>query len=147
MAATLSQNNLKKKQNSIDSQKIFWNYLDIEKINVLIHLFDEASNSTSESKYTITELVKEERRSKGLSDANINVVSYVYGVTENTPTLHLQIIKNNQDFLHFTIHLTVFSLDNKNSGPIHFKHDIYKVKGLTSKNKLPYRQVPKLRTL
>jgi hypothetical protein len=58
---------------------------------------------------------------------DVQIKSYIYGTNEENTTLHLQINKDNIDFIHLTIHLApewLTSGENDN-GIIHIYKDIY----------------------
>ena len=105
----------------IQSQKQLWNILDLQLIINLVELF----NSKSLATYIINE-----RKLQGLSDEDISVNSYIYGYGHKAknPTLHLQIKKNDKDYLHLSIHLVANKLDPRNAGLIHFKKNVYNKK-------------------
>lgn len=75
----------------------------------------------------VTEFVKEERRHRGLDEANTTVESMVYGTKENNTTLLLEIKKNGECFIHLTIHLSPdeLGLTIKGTGIVHIVKNIY----------------------
>ncbi len=111
-----TQQELAKRHKIIQSQIIFGNFLDSYIINKLINLFDK-HNKSNES---IIKYVENERILRKYN-SNIEIKSEVYNIDENKPTLHLQIIKNNIDFIHLSIHLITNELKPKDNGIIHFK--------------------------
>ena len=76
----------------------------------------------------VTEFVKEERRRRGLDEANTTVESMVYGTDKNNSTLLLEIKKNGRPFIHLTIHLSPNKLGftHKSTGIVHIVKNIYK---------------------
>jgi hypothetical protein len=124
--------NLAKRHKIIQSQILFGNFLDSHIINKLINLFDKYNKSNE----SIVKYVENERILRKYN-SNIEIKSEVYNIDENKPTLHLQIIKNNIDFIHLSIHLITNELKPKDNGIIHFKKDIYK-KLYNTANKLLY---------
>ena len=127
-----SKTQINKRHLFIQSQKLFWSFLDSTMINKLIHLFDKTSEN---SKVKIVNYIENERKVQGLNSSDISVSSEVYGQTKNNSTLRLDIKKNNKEFLHLTFHLSPDSFDAKHNGPIHFFKNVYRIKG-TDKQQL-----------
>jgi hypothetical protein len=124
-----SNEELYKRNKIIKSQLLLGNFLNVDIINKLIHLFDETSiNSTPKIKNYIVN----ERKLRGL-DNYITVTSEVYGTDMNNSTLHLQLKKDGNDFIHLSIHLVMQKLEPHNSGMIHIAKNIYKKKNIRSK--------------
>jgi len=117
----------------IQSQKKFWDFLDINIVNKLIHLFDNNSKNSNEK---ITKYIENERIIQGLDNSGVNIESYVYNYNKSDSSLSVIIKKNDIDFLHITIHLSVKSINPKHQGLIHMFKDIYKVLHKKPKNKL-----------
>jgi hypothetical protein len=63
-----------------------------------------------------------------MNTTNITIKSEVYGQTKENSTLYLKIFKNNQEFIHLTIHLVPDTLNPAADGMIHFFKDIFKYK-------------------
>ena len=63
-----------------------------------------------------------------MDNTGVIIESEVYGENNNNSSLYLNIKKNNNDFIHLTIHLSVKNLDPKDSGVIHIFKNIYKTK-------------------
>ena len=128
-----SKTQLNQRHLIIQSQKLFWSFLDSTMINKLIHLFDSTSEN---SKVKISTYVENERKVQGLTSSDISVESEVYGQTKLNPTLHLDILKNNKEFLHLTLHLSPRSLEAKDHGAIHFFKNVYSIKGTNKEQEL-----------
>lgn len=75
----------------------------------------------------VTEFVKEERRRRGLDEANTTIESMVYGTDKNNSTLLLEMKKNGERFIHLTIHLSPNELGFtiKSTGIVHIVKNIY----------------------
>lgn len=102
----------------IQSQKQFWNCLDINLINTLVDLFytDELTNTPSKiSKYI------EEKGEIQKVDKTFSVSSQVYDISGSMPSLILLIKQNNTDILHLSLHLCPTSFNPKKTGPIHIR--------------------------
>jgi hypothetical protein len=76
----------------------------------------------------ITEIVREERRRRGLEEENTTVHSSVYGTDDRNSTLQLMIKKRGNDFIHLTIHLApeYFKTDERDAGMVHVVKNVYK---------------------
>ncbi len=57
----------------------------------------------------------------------------MHSINSNNSTLHLQLKKDGNDFIHLTIHLVVHTIHPQDSGIIHIAKDIYKKKNSRSK--------------
>ncbi len=97
----------------IASQKILWSFLDSEMINKLVNLFDDTDKSSNDK---MRIYIENERIKRGLDTSGVTVKTLVYGHTDSNSTLHLEINKNNSDFLHLSIHLHVKSFNPKAAG-------------------------------
>jgi hypothetical protein len=75
----------------------------------------------------VTEFVKEERRRRGLDEANTTIESMVYGTDRNNSTLLLIIKRDGKEFIHLTIHLSPKELGFtiKSTGIVHIVKNIY----------------------
>ena len=129
-----SQTQLNQRNTIFQSQKRFWSFLDSNMINKLVHLFDDESKN---SNVKISNYIENERQIQGLDMTHVTISGEVYGQKEAKPTLHLGIKKNNKDFLHLSLHLSIDTLNPKNQGPIHFLKNVYCKKGNVGK-KLAY---------
>ncbi len=79
MTKKFTQSRLLKRDKIIKSHTIFGNFLNSNILNALINLFDDNKN-----KYVnkIISYITDERKQRGLNDANIKIESELYG-TEN----------------------------------------------------------------
>jgi len=127
-----SKSQLNQRHLIIQSQKLFWSFLDSTMINKLIHLFDSTSKN---SNVKITNYIENERKVQGLTSSDISVSSQVYGQTNSNPTLCLNILKNNNKIMHLTLHLSPRTLEAKDNGAIHFFKNVYRIKGTTKEHK------------
>jgi hypothetical protein len=109
---------LKKRKEILKSHKILGNFLDGKLINNLVYLFDEKNN-------IITSYIQNERKKVGLNSSITTVKSEVYSQNSKEYSLHLQIQKNNKDYIHLTIHLYLNNLNSDKSGMIHITKNIY----------------------
>jgi hypothetical protein len=116
----------------IQSQKQFWDCLDINLINTLVDLFytDEITLAPSRiSKYI------EEKGEIQKIDKTFSISSQVYDIYTSMPSLILLIKQNNKDLLHLSIHLCPTSFNPKKTGPIHIrKNQIINKLSLKRKN-------------
>jgi hypothetical protein len=129
-----TQAQLDERSKIIESQTLFGKFLDAEIINKFIHLFDN-KNTNIDKNDKITKYIEDERSKQGLDISNVLVESEVYGYTVKNSTLHLQIKKNNKDFIHLTIHISPEDLPPQHSTMIHISKDIYKEMAIPSKLK------------
>lgn len=114
----------------IKSQKLFWSFLDSNIINKLIHLFDDADESTDK----ISKYIENERIVRGLD--YVSIKSIVYYDKKEKPNLLLELLNGNKCFLHITIHLSPDSFNKNRTGPIHIFKNIYrKTKRINTKDK------------
>jgi hypothetical protein len=114
------------------SQKQLWNFLDQDKINKLVHLFDVNDMNG------ISQLIKNERKIQGLNDTIFDVRSEVYGYDDKSSALFVMITKNNNDYIHLTIHLTPKTFNSDKDGLIHIFKDIYIPQVTRKQRKLLY---------
>ncbi len=117
-----------KRMKIITSHKYLSSFFNCDIVNKLVHLFDQENYKYTNDTFKISKYINNERKIRGLNDANITISSEIYGEGKENPTLFLIIRKNNIDLLHFTIHLTLKDINPKASGIIHFRKDIYKNK-------------------
>ena len=121
-----SPSNLRRRDVILQTHKLLGTLLDADMINTLIHLFDKTRN-TMNSKHTIRNYIEEERKRRGLDSSNTMIGSDVYGHTSANSTLYVDIHKNNKQFIHLSIHLTLRNLEPRYNGMIHIVKDIYKI--------------------
>jgi len=57
----------------------------------------------------------------------VNITSFVYGTKRSDTTLHLQIKKENEDFIHLSMHMAPewLSTGEKDNGIVHIYKDVY----------------------
>ena len=120
-----SQENLDRRKGVIDGQKRLIEFLDADKFNRLVHLFDEKVDNNADGEKHIIKFIQKERQSRGLSDDGVTMYSMVYGECVNNSTLHVNIVKDKIDYIHLSIHLSPIKLIPKDQGIIHFVKDIY----------------------
>lgn len=123
----MNYNKRRKRDEIIGSQKLFWNFLDSNIINKLIHLFDDTESSPNK----ISKYVENERRIRGLDDATIK--GEVYREEKLTYNLLLEICKNNKPILHISFHTAPDSFRGNKSGPIHLYKNMYRENKRTTK--------------
>lgn len=134
MSYYYTQEQLDERSKIIESQKLFGKFLDADIINKLIYLFDNKTTNIDKNDKIIT-YVEDERKKQGLDASNVLVESEIYGYTRKNSTLHLQIKKNDKDFIHLTIHISPDDLPPQYSTMIHISKDIYKERTIPSKLK------------
>jgi len=122
--AQYTPNQLSMRKQIIDSQVSFIKFVNANIINELVKIFDRRYNSDPNHK--ISKYILDERASRGLSNHNIQIKSSAYGTNSSNSTLLLDILKNNKNFIHLTIHLTIKALNSKNNGIIHIVKNLYK---------------------
>lgn len=133
-----TQNEIKHRDLIIQSQKLFWSFLDSNMINKLVNLFDD----TVQTPDKISKYVDNERRLRGLDNAQ--VIGKVYYDDKLKPNFLLELIKNNERFLHISFHLSPELLNPKETGAIHFRKNIYKQrKNIVKKKKYALISVEK----
>lgn len=120
-----SQENLDRRKGVIDGQKLLIEFLDADKFNRLVHLFDEKVDNNADGEKHIIKYIQKERQHRGLSDDGVTMYSMVYGEHANNSTLHVNIVKDKIDYLHLSIHLSPIKLIPKDQGLIHFVKDKY----------------------
>jgi hypothetical protein len=113
---------LQQRYKILQSQLIFGEYLDIDIINRLINLFDDTSKN---SDYKVSKYLSDERTYRNLNNSNMEIKGDVYGNRNKGYTLGLAITKNNNDYIHLTIHLSLNSLKPEDAGMLHIYKDIY----------------------
>ena len=115
----ISAKNNKKKIHALYSQLRLSAFYDRFVINRL--------NAWFKNDGKITEIVREERRRRGLEEENTTVHSSVYGTDDRNSTLHIMIKKHGNDFIHLTIHLAPAYLkaDERDAGMVHVVKNVY----------------------
>ena len=111
-----SQENLDRRTGVIDGQKRLIEFLDADKFNRLVHLFDEKVDNNADGEKHIIKFIQKERQSRGLSEDGVTMYSMVYGEHANNSTLHVTIVKDTIDYLHLSIHLSPIKLIPKAQG-------------------------------
>jgi hypothetical protein len=134
MSYYYTKEQLDERSKILKSHELFGNFLDADIINKLIHLFDN-NNTNIDNNDKIIKYIEDERKKQGLDASNVLVESEVYRYTRKNSTLHLQIKKNNKDFIHLTIHISPDDLPPQHSTMIHISKDIYKEMAIPSKLK------------
>jgi len=135
MSATqsvITQNNI------IQTQKCFSKIFDSDIINVLIHLFDKNTNKGIKNK--IIEYIQNERKLRKLSNSNISIQSELYGEGKQKSTLFVKILKNNNEFIHLSIHLCQ-QIKSGNKGMIHIYKNFYEQIRNQSVSKKKYKNL------
>jgi hypothetical protein len=122
-------NELNRRKEIIESQLLFWSFLDSITMNKLINLFDDSIKIPDK----ISKYVENERRLRGMDEASI--IGKVYGENLGNSTLLLEIIKHNKAILHITFHLSPKTLNSKHTGAIHISKNIYKERNNILKKK------------
>jgi hypothetical protein len=112
---------LQQRQAVLQSQIKFGEFLDIDIINKLINLFDDTSHN---SEYKISNYLYDERAYRKLNDSDVEIKGDVYGNNNKGYTFGLAITKNNKDYIHLSIHLSLSSLKSEDAGMLHIYKDI-----------------------
>jgi hypothetical protein len=122
---------LSNRYNIFQSQTQIVSFLNKDILNALINLFDD-SNIDGDK---ITKYIEDERKARNLNP-NIHIISEVNLKNEKDPTLHLGIKDiNNNEILHFSIHLALGAINPKFTGIIHISKNIYKIKSIPKPEK------------
>lgn len=124
-----SQANLNQRKEIIEGQKQLVEFLDAERFNKLVHVFDEKV----EDEHNILRYIEEERRQRGLSSENVTMDSFVYGYNRANPgdrgaTFIVTIKKGGINYVHLSIHIAPRGLEPKDQGIIHLYKDVYGAK-------------------
>jgi len=114
-----SNNQLKQRDEILESQKIFWRFLNSTMMNKIINLFDDAVAGPDK----ISKYIENERRLRGMDE--VSVVGKVYGNIDVESDVLLEISKNNKPILHLSFHLSPYSFSSKKTGPLHIYKNIY----------------------
>lgn len=113
-------NQLKQREEIIESQHLFWSFLNSTMMNKLVNLFDDTVIGHDK----ITNYVENERLLRGMDNAK--VISKIIGEKTRSPSLLLEIKKNDMALLHITFHLSPYTLNPIKTGAIHMFKNIYK---------------------
>lgn len=116
---TYTTNQLKQREEIIESQQLFWSFLNSIMVNKLVNLFDDTVIGHDK----ITNYVENERLLRGMDDAK--VISKIIGEKTRSPSLLLEIKKNDMALLHITFHLSPYTLNPIKTGAIHLFKNIY----------------------
>jgi hypothetical protein len=122
-------NELNRRKEIIESQLLFWSFLDSTNMNKFVNLFDNSVQTPDK----ISKYVENERRLRGMDEAS--VIGKIYGENVGKSTLLLEIIKDNKVHLHISFHLSPKSLNKKDTGAIHISKNIYKERNNILKKK------------
>ncbi len=126
---------LKHREKILDTQTLVCSFLDMDKLNRLIHLFDEEKLPSEDTQ--LTNYIMKERKKRKLTD-DIEIMHKVYNEHKTDSTLHLGILKGGKEIFHLSIHLCVSDLNSKRNGPIHIKKNIYVDKSENPEGKSVY---------
>jgi hypothetical protein len=134
---------LQERKTVLDSHHILGKFLTRNILNELLKMFDHTSQYNSKK---ITNILQNVRKEQMLNNSNIEIKSEFYNINPkpNKPNdhrhgLHLQLIKNGNEFLHLTIFLEPGSIEPTSQGMIHFSKNIYTTPKLSKSTKhLPY---------
>lgn len=126
MALTYNKLEWSKRKQIMNSHTLFGNFLDIDIINALLQLFDNTYNNAKNTNHTIIKYIEDERKAQGLSRSRVKVISNIYGIEDNSPSLFLGIIKNGKKFIHLSIHLAIQTLNPKLTGIVHIAKNVYR---------------------
>lgn len=109
----------KKKLHTIYSQLRVGAFFDRFVINRL--------NAWFKNNGKIIDIVKHERRRRGLEEKNTTVESSVYGTNKENTTLQILIKKRGKDYIHLSIHIApdYLGTGNKDAGMIHVVKNAY----------------------
>jgi hypothetical protein len=113
-------NQLNRRKEIIESQQLFWSFLDSTMMNKLVNLFDDTVFGHDK----ISNYVENERILRGMDDAK--VISKIIGEKTRNPSLLLELKKKEHVFLHITFHLSPHTLNPIKTGAIHMFKNIYK---------------------
>ena len=122
----------------LQSHKNFDKFLNKHIINTLINLFDDTPDKFLNINEKMIKYIDTERKERKLSNININLTSYVFGENKNNSTLIFIISKNNKDYIHLSIHLSLQYLKPEDTGMIHIYKDIYEPNVSNRKQRLLY---------
>jgi len=126
MANAQKEQEKHRRKSILQSHMRLGNFLDIDIINTLMHLFDKNYNEYVNQRHKITTYIEDERRAQHLEKAKIKIKTKISGFNTHAPYLYIGIIKNGKDFIHLTIHLVIEKLKSKNSGIIHITRNVYR---------------------
>lgn len=126
MPPRYNQSQLLARDAIIQSQKLFTQFMNTDMINTLIHLFDCSDNTYNEGDLKIKKYIEDERKIRGMDSGITTIESYIYDIHKANSTFMVMIKKNNNDYVHLSIHISPATLEARNSGMIHIFKDIYK---------------------
>jgi hypothetical protein len=107
---------LQSRHNILQTQSQLCNFLDADIVNTLVHLFE--SN-------TIAKYIEDERIFQGMNTSNITITSNVNIKGYYGPSLYLNILKNNQKYIHLSIHLCIKDLEPTKQGTVHMVKNVF----------------------
>lgn len=93
---------LQSRLNILQTHAHMCSFLDGNIVNTLVHLFE----SNIISKY-----IEDERIFQGINSSDIIITSNVDIESSHGPSLYLNIMKNNQKYIHLSIHLCMDNLE------------------------------------
>lgn len=120
-----SKAQINERERVLESQKLLWDFFDKDNINNFVHLFDMKNSNISDNKFI--KYIKDERKKRGLDDSELRFETFIYGFDKSNPSVIFTVIKNNNAFLHLSIHFAARSFDVKQAGVIHFYRDIFDI--------------------
>lgn len=121
-----SNNIILRRTKILQSHVLFGRFLTMYRVNSLACVFDDEYTDGIDDTYKMSIYVEQERHKRHLSNSNVQITGEVYKHRNNF-TLFLSIKKNNNDFIHLSIHLNPNELNPKKEGMIHFVKDIYTI--------------------
>jgi hypothetical protein len=107
---------LQSRLNILQTHARMCSFLDGNIVNTLVHLFE----SNIISKY-----IEDERIFQGINSSDIIITSNVDIESSHGPSLYLNIIKNNQKYIHLSIHLCIDNLEPIKQGTVHMVKNIF----------------------
>ncbi len=107
---------LESRRKIIETHSQFCSFLDGNIVNTLVHLFE----SNIISKY-----IEDERIFQGMNTSNITITSNIDVKSIHGPSVYLNIIKNNQKYIHLSIHLCIKDLEPTKQGTIHMFKNVF----------------------
>lgn len=142
-----TQEQLNRREIILQTHKNFDKFLDVDIINTLINLFDDTPDKFLDKNKKITKYVEDERKMRKLSSSNVKFRSHVFGENNNNSSLIFIIVKDDKDFLHITIHLSLKYLESRDTGMIHIYKDIYEPNVSKKKKSLIYALISVRKTI
>lgn len=138
MAARYNSSQLLVRNNIIQTQKLLTQFLDTNRVNTLIHLFDCSDNTYNSDDLKIRKYIEDERKLRGMDDTITTIKSSIYGYNKGNTSFNLKIYKHNELYLHLSIHISPNRLEPKHNGMIHIYKDIYKQLNNSTPNRALY---------